>query len=81
MYNEHLRFGKINELSLKKTINIQNGFFDSWMEENKFKIPDKECLKEAYHKSIIFNDGMLKKRAAAAKCFYKISMNRKKEKI
>ena len=73
---EHMRFGKMSNDSLKKTIGVQNGIFTVWMKENGFDVPNKECLKEAYHEAHQTNDMLLKKRAAAAKCFHKIYMEK-----
>jgi hypothetical protein len=72
---EHLRFGKMSNESLKRTINIQNGVFTDWMEEHGFSKPNKQCLAEAYKEAHSSRDVLLKKRAVAAKCFYKISMS------
>jgi hypothetical protein len=73
---EHKRFGKMSDDSLKKTIGVQNGIFTIWMKENGFDTPNKECLKEAYKVSQASNDMLLKKRAVAAKCFHKIYMEK-----
>ena len=70
--SEHMRFGKMSDESLKKTIGVQNGIFTIWMKEKGFETPNKECLKEAYAEAHSLNDMLLKKRAAAAKCFHKI---------
>ena len=70
--SEHTRFGKLCNESLKKTISVQNGCFTTWMKEKGYETPDKNCLKEAYAEATLSNNMMLKKRAAAAKCFHKI---------
>ena len=69
---DNSKFGKLCNESLTKTINVQNGCFTTWMNEKGHKIPNKQCLKEAYQEAIDSNNMMLKKRAAAAKCFHKI---------
>lgn len=76
LYNDHVRFGKLSNESLKKTISVQNGLFTVWMKENGFDIPDKKCLKEAYNEALKHNDMQLKKRAVAAKCYHKVYLEK-----
>lgn len=73
LQESNLRFGKTNKQDILKTILVQTGFFNIWMEDHGHTIPDKKCLREAYIEADNLKDFPLKKRAALSKCFYKIS--------
>lgn len=69
-----LRFGKVDKSKLTKQLNKQNGFFDEWMTEHGYNIPDENCLLEAFDEAEKNHDHNLKKRAYVAKCIHNLSI-------
>lgn len=61
-----------------RSIQLQNGNFTEWCKEKGLEVDRIKCIKEAYKEAEKTNDHLLKRRAAFAKCFMKISEKRKK---
>lgn len=71
------KFGKFNKVSLLKNFKSTQGSFDQWLKDKGFGTPNIECFKEAYKEADQKNDLPFKKRAAYAKCLYKINVSKK----
>jgi hypothetical protein len=77
----HKRYSKFGNGVDRKTwlrsIQLQNGNFTQWCEEREYGNDRIRCIKEAYKVAEETNDHLLKRRAAFAKCFIKVSEKRK----
>ena len=79
-YQRYSRFSNgIDKKIWLRSIQLQNGNFTQWCEERGYENNKMRGIKEAYKIAEETNDYHLKKRAAFAKCFIKVSQKRNED--
>lgn len=75
--NRYSRFSKgVDKKTWLNSVQLNNGNFTQWCQERDYGEDRIRCIREAYKVAEETNDHLLKKRAAFAKCFIKVSKRR-----